>query len=110
VQIPEGQLVKEYPAVENEIRFIADSPLFARIPRGIPIEWSPFDVSPLVLEKSKLRDHLEQSHQEAKDAISTYLLKGSNGFHLPVNLEGLIEQVVFNSGESLMMFLKSKKY
>jgi hypothetical protein len=71
VQIPEGQLVKEYPAVENEIRFIADLPLFARIPIGIPIEWSPFDVSPLVLEKSKLRDHLEQSYQQAKDAIST---------------------------------------
>jgi hypothetical protein len=84
--------------VENEIRFIAKSPRLARIEMRIPVETSPLEDTP-VLDSQQKKDCLDNVLLEANAAINSYFKESSNGFHLPVNLEDLIDQVVSDSGK-----------
>jgi len=84
--------------IENEVRFIADSPRLSQIERKIPVRWSPFDARTILDPQEKFL-YLKQILREANLAFNFYSSANADGFHLPVNLEGLIDQVVFDSGE-----------
>lgn len=84
--------------VENEIRFIAKSPRLARIETRVSSEVTLFADRPLLDSREK-QEHLDRIFREASAAIKSYLNEGIDGFHLPMNLEGLIDQVVFDSRE-----------
>lgn len=89
---------------ENEVRLLAKSPGLAALPTKIsrpvlldPKKWSQAST---VLSKDEKEDHIKKCGEECKAYSEEMKTKNEKGFNLPINLKGLINEVVFKSGST----------
>lgn len=96
--------VNQEHAAEDEVRFVADSPLLARIERRIL-------VAPTVtkLEPQVRTDYLQSVLDRAREALKIYSDSDCRGFHLPLNLDVAIEGVVLDSDDALLSLSDAKQ-
>lgn len=90
-------IVEESWSNENEIRFVAKSPSFIKLPLRIspPLNRSEPLRGPT---KEEIQQRMEAIRDQAREDFKSLRAANTRGFNLPIKLEGLIDEVVIKPG------------
>jgi len=88
-------IVQESWSYENEVRFVAKSPALAAIPTQVS---KPGIVE--TLSAKEKQEHIATVAEQARTAYVALRQSRSEGFHLPIDLAGMIAEIVLKPGSS----------